>query len=163
MCVRCTQSTHPSGSSSHFPFPLTGSWEDSEVEKGLREPLVQAGPRRQQLSLQTHTVVLRSGGSIVGAHGRPVPDHPRSERKGRHVARGNSPGPVAFRGKLNLTPPSPNTLGLELQEKVSVTDRVHSLAAYQKQSQLPSLTPNKPHSHTDSCSHKERLGHRVAD
>lgn len=89
-----------------FPLPVSpdrqlGGLRSGEGIKGT------TGPSRAQetaaVFADTHTVVLRSGGSIVGAHGRPVPDHPRSERKGRHVARGNGHGPVAFRGKLNLS------------------------------------------------------------
>lgn len=96
MCVMYTEN---SSKRRIFPLPVSpdrqlGGLRSGEGTKGT------TGPSRAQetaaVFADTHTVVLRSGGNTVGAHGRPVPDHPRSEQKGRHVARGNSPGPVAF-------------------------------------------------------------------
>lgn len=77
-----------------FPLPVSpdrqlGGLRSGEGIKGT------TGPGRAQETAavlpDTHTVVLWSGGSLAGSHRRQAPDHPRSEQKGRHVARGTSP------------------------------------------------------------------------
>lgn len=88
------------------------------MEKGLREPLALAGPRRQQLSFQTHTLLFCGAGAasqdLTGGKPRITPG--QNKKEGMWLEE-PVPGPTAFRGMLALpytSPPhpSPNALGL---------------------------------------------------
>lgn len=65
-----------------FPLPVSPDRQLGGLRSG-GEIKGTTGPGRAQETAavfpDTHTVVLWSGGSTVGSHRRPVPDHPRGQ------------------------------------------------------------------------------------